>query len=258
MPTSCELCPKPMWHMFKPPPALACKREFLVLFWHQKSINVLLCCAGCRFKIHKEHLDRKNENKIAPCKVYNDSNAAKELLLLANTTEHQQTWINYLRKKIEQGGYAAAIQQNQRHQSSVSVNSNLSGGNSKEHLKNQLNRSFASNTDLNSLNDTSSVISYSHHRSSQNIGSVKNMSSSQHSPNSQNPSTTASSKSATLPQLSAAAAYALASQISTVSADANLTPNSDNNSSESSINSVSNCSLNNTNNGQHNSTPASP
>ncbi|KAI2798397.1 Rho-associated protein kinase 2, partial [Blomia tropicalis] len=78
MPTSCELCTKPMWHMFKPPPALGCKR--------------------CRVKIHKEHLDQargvnKNDYKITPCKVYYDSNAAKELLLLASTIEKQQQWI---------------------------------------------------------------------------------------------------------------------------------------------------------------------
>lgn len=28
MPTTCEVCPKPLWHMIKPPAALECKREF--------------------------------------------------------------------------------------------------------------------------------------------------------------------------------------------------------------------------------------
>lgn len=27
MPTNCEVCTKPLWHMFKPPPALECRRE---------------------------------------------------------------------------------------------------------------------------------------------------------------------------------------------------------------------------------------
>lgn len=27
MPTTCEVCPKPMWHMFRPPPALECRRK---------------------------------------------------------------------------------------------------------------------------------------------------------------------------------------------------------------------------------------
>lgn len=26
MPTTCEVCSKPLWHMFRPPPALECRR----------------------------------------------------------------------------------------------------------------------------------------------------------------------------------------------------------------------------------------
>jgi hypothetical protein len=26
MPTTCEVCPKPLWHMFRPPAAFECKR----------------------------------------------------------------------------------------------------------------------------------------------------------------------------------------------------------------------------------------
>lgn len=29
MPTTCEVCPRPLWHMFRPPPALECRRKFL-------------------------------------------------------------------------------------------------------------------------------------------------------------------------------------------------------------------------------------
>lgn len=29
MPTSCEICAKPVWHVFKPPPALGCKRKWM-------------------------------------------------------------------------------------------------------------------------------------------------------------------------------------------------------------------------------------
>ncbi len=88
-------------------------------------------------KIHKEHLDNARANKqgekqIAPCKVYYDANAAKELLLLASSIENQQQWISCLRKKIEQGGYAAANSaagnQSMRHQSNLSINSNSSAG----------------------------------------------------------------------------------------------------------------------------------
>jgi hypothetical protein len=27
MPTNCEACPRPLWHMFRPPPALECRRK---------------------------------------------------------------------------------------------------------------------------------------------------------------------------------------------------------------------------------------
>ena len=46
-PTNCEACTKPLWNMFKPPPALECRR--------------------CHIKCHKDHMDKKEEI-IAPCK----------------------------------------------------------------------------------------------------------------------------------------------------------------------------------------------
>lgn len=46
-PTNCEACMKPLWHMFKPPPALECRR--------------------CHIKCHKDHMDKKEEI-VAPCK----------------------------------------------------------------------------------------------------------------------------------------------------------------------------------------------
>lgn len=86
MPTNCEVCPKPMWHMFRPPPALECRR--------------------CRTKIHKEHLDRK-EDYLAPCKLHYDPTYAKELLLLAPSVEEQKHWVSRLSKKIQKSGYKA-------------------------------------------------------------------------------------------------------------------------------------------------------
>nr|XP_014436793.1 rho-associated protein kinase 2 isoform X2 [Pelodiscus sinensis] len=78
-PTNCEACMKPLWHMFKPPPALECRR--------------------CHIKCHKDHMDKKEEI-IAPCKVYYDISTAKNLLLLANSMEEQQKWVSRLVKKI--------------------------------------------------------------------------------------------------------------------------------------------------------------
>ncbi|KAL1123816.1 hypothetical protein AAG570_001587 [Ranatra chinensis] len=86
MPTNCEVCPKPLWHMFRPPPALECRR--------------------CRIKVHKEHLDRKEE-AIAPCKLHYDPNFAKELLVLATTADEQKHWVSRLTKKIQKSGYKA-------------------------------------------------------------------------------------------------------------------------------------------------------
>ncbi|TNM94863.1 hypothetical protein fugu_017622 [Takifugu bimaculatus] len=50
-PSSCEVCTRPLWHVFKPPPALECRR--------------------CHTKCHKDHLDKKEE-VIVPCKVNYD------------------------------------------------------------------------------------------------------------------------------------------------------------------------------------------
>uniref|UniRef100_A0A673K1B4 non-specific serine/threonine protein kinase n=1 Tax=Sinocyclocheilus rhinocerous TaxID=307959 RepID=A0A673K1B4_9TELE len=78
-PSSCEACPRPLWHVFKPPPALECRR--------------------CRIKCHKDHIDRKEE-VLAPCRVNYDMSTAKELLLLANSTEEQQKWVSRLLKRV--------------------------------------------------------------------------------------------------------------------------------------------------------------
>ncbi|XP_056598998.1 rho-associated protein kinase 1 isoform X3 [Triplophysa dalaica] len=78
-PTTCEACSKPLWNMFKPPPALECRR--------------------CHVKCHKDHLDKK-EDVIAPCKVNYDVTSARDMLLLALTQEEQKKWIGHLGKKI--------------------------------------------------------------------------------------------------------------------------------------------------------------
>lgn len=86
MPTTCEVCPKQMWHMFRPPPALECRR--------------------CRVKIHKDHLDKKEDN-VPPCKLHYDPSYAKELLLLASSNEEQKQWVSRLSRKIQASGFKA-------------------------------------------------------------------------------------------------------------------------------------------------------
>uniref|UniRef100_A0A668A8M9 Rho-associated protein kinase 1 n=1 Tax=Myripristis murdjan TaxID=586833 RepID=A0A668A8M9_9TELE len=78
-PSNCEACAKPLWHVFKPPPALECRR--------------------CHVKCHKDHLDKK-EDVIAPCKVNYDVTSARDMLLLALTQDEQKKWIGHLGKKI--------------------------------------------------------------------------------------------------------------------------------------------------------------
>merc|ERR1719412_3072007 len=86
MPASCELCTKPLWAPFRPPPAVECRR--------------------CRMKLHKDCLDKG----LSPCKVSYDPTTAKEMLLMATSLEEQQFWVGRLLKKIQKGGYKAAGQ----------------------------------------------------------------------------------------------------------------------------------------------------
>nr|XP_056710856.1 rho-associated protein kinase 1 isoform X1 [Euleptes europaea] len=78
-PANCEACAKPLWHVFKPPPAVECRR--------------------CHVKCHKDHLDKKEE-LIAPCKVSYDITSARDMLLLAPCQEEQKKWVSHLVKKI--------------------------------------------------------------------------------------------------------------------------------------------------------------
>ncbi|XP_047365122.1 rho-associated protein kinase 2 isoform X2 [Vespa velutina] len=86
MPTTCEVCSKQLWHMFRPSPALECRR--------------------CRIKVHKEHLEKK-EDAIAPCKLHYDPNSARELLVLAGSPEEQKYWVSRLSRRIQKCGYKA-------------------------------------------------------------------------------------------------------------------------------------------------------
>ncbi|XP_074998115.1 rho-associated protein kinase 1 isoform X4 [Calonectris borealis] len=78
-PANCEACAKPLWHVFKPPAALECRR--------------------CHVKCHRDHLDKKEE-LIAPCKVSYDVTSARDMLLLAPCQDEQKKWVTHLVKKI--------------------------------------------------------------------------------------------------------------------------------------------------------------
>lgn len=70
------------------------------------NIQIKYCDAGCRIKVHKEHLDKK-EDAIAPCKLHYDPNSARELLLLAANPEDQKYWVSRLSRRVQKCGYKA-------------------------------------------------------------------------------------------------------------------------------------------------------
>lgn len=94
MPTTCDLCPKAMWNVIKPPPALECRRKILsywccqfiyknsLIFFH--AINSLLKLVihflGCHVKCHKDHVDRE-ESCIQECKGNTETNFIPSLCI---------------------------------------------------------------------------------------------------------------------------------------------------------------------------------
>lgn len=110
------MCPKPLWHVFKPPAAYECKRFVFSLFTRRLLTNAI--SFRCRIKIHKDHLE-SNEISLAPCKLHFDPHSAREMLLLAATNEEQSLWVNRLSKRIQKSGYKANSSNN---------NSTLDGG----------------------------------------------------------------------------------------------------------------------------------
>uniref|UniRef100_A0A8C8VNI9 Rho-associated protein kinase n=2 Tax=Pelusios castaneus TaxID=367368 RepID=A0A8C8VNI9_9SAUR len=98
-PANCEACAKPLWHVFKPPPALECRK--------------------CHVKCHKDHLDKK-EDLIAPCKVSYDIASARDMLLLASCQDEQKKWVTHLVKKIPKTPPSSFIRASPRTQSTRS------------------------------------------------------------------------------------------------------------------------------------------
>lgn len=103
MPTTCEVCPKPLWHMFRPPAAYECKRCVRKKF--HRSVNANHISFRCRIKVHKDHID--SNDPLAPCKLHHDPNSARDMLLLASSPEDQNKWVSRLSKRIQKSGYKA-------------------------------------------------------------------------------------------------------------------------------------------------------
>ncbi|MFH4973861.1 hypothetical protein AB6A40_000570 [Gnathostoma spinigerum] len=75
MPTTCDLCVRPLSHMFRPPAAYECRR--------------------CRMRFHQTHLGK---DSIPQCKQTVD---AREMLIMAPSCERCDEWVNELKKFIE-------------------------------------------------------------------------------------------------------------------------------------------------------------
>jgi hypothetical protein len=63
-------------------------------------------CFRCRIKVHQDHLDSEVDS-IAPCKIRDDPNPVKALLLLAANSDDQKEWTESLGKIIRKCGYKA-------------------------------------------------------------------------------------------------------------------------------------------------------
>ncbi|XP_023949455.2 rho-associated protein kinase 2 [Bicyclus anynana] len=85
IPTACEVCTRPLWHMFRPPQAYECRR--------------------CRMKIHAEHVSEGDG--VAACKLHADR--AREMLLLAPAAPDQRRWVARLARRVQRYGYRAHI-----------------------------------------------------------------------------------------------------------------------------------------------------
>ncbi|XP_045510737.1 rho-associated protein kinase 2 [Colias croceus] len=86
IPTACEVCTRPLWHMFRPPQAYECRR--------------------CRMKVHAEHVTEAGGEGVAACKLHADR--ARELLLLAPAATEQRRWVARLARRVQRYGYRAA------------------------------------------------------------------------------------------------------------------------------------------------------
>ncbi|VDM38747.1 unnamed protein product [Toxocara canis] len=75
MPTSCDLCVKPLSNFLRPPPAYECKR--------------------CRMRFHREHLGNET---IPQCRQTVD---ARDMLIMAPTTEACDRWVQQLKKFLD-------------------------------------------------------------------------------------------------------------------------------------------------------------
>lgn len=79
---------------------------FSYLFLHNFiELVIFIIKYRCRVKIHKDHID--NNDPLTPCKLNHDPNMARDMLLLATSTEDQNKWVSRLSRRIQKSGYKA-------------------------------------------------------------------------------------------------------------------------------------------------------
>ena len=104
--------------------------------------NCLRFVYSFRAKFHKDHLESEG---VPPCKVSYDPTTAKDMLLMAPTSEEQQVWVSRLAKKIQKSGFKASMADN-------------NGTTSKEPMRSASQRSTGGPPPSYSLNQKSATL----------------------------------------------------------------------------------------------------
>jgi hypothetical protein len=122
MPTNCDFCQRQLSHVFRPPPAVECKR--------------------CHMRFHSEHRDR---GELPQCKYSFDATTARDLLVMTEAEEICQSWVRCLKNVIK--GQAAMRTNNTHRRDNTTSVSTLS---MRPPLANYQNNSFHNHSATNS------------------------------------------------------------------------------------------------------------
>uniref|UniRef100_A0A914XAF5 Rho-associated protein kinase let-502 n=1 Tax=Plectus sambesii TaxID=2011161 RepID=A0A914XAF5_9BILA len=65
-----------------------------------KNATNVISSLGCRIKIHKDHLEKKDCD-VAPCKLNFDPMVARDMLIMASSPEACKQWVTKLKRRVE-------------------------------------------------------------------------------------------------------------------------------------------------------------
>lgn len=81
MPTTCEVCPRHLWHMFRPPPALECRRKYFKIYVYLSPNKNIV------FRIEKIiNVTRISRNGVCRLFIYSESLRVRKWVRCANGT----------------------------------------------------------------------------------------------------------------------------------------------------------------------------